>query len=224
MASDSENTALFAQVGGRAFGPDPRARLLAALAAFAVAAAAIVVILTSGAGGSHPHNAAASLKYGQIPSWIPKQAQPSDRIVSATAAHPVLAAVEGDTVLARLKAGSGYVTAVGPSVPSWVQSYAHSGHWTAASLAPSTFSVTIAQPKGAIRLRAADFSILTSGGQIVHPAVTLSGGGSLPATLPAGRPVNLTLKAKLPEGEGALRWGPGGKRVLVAWMYTLELD
>ena len=119
MATDNGNTAPFARIGGRAFGPGPRARLLAALAAFAVAAAAIVVILTSG-GGSHPHNAAASLKYGQIPSWIPQQAQPSDRIVSATAAHPVLAAVEGDTVLARLQAGSGYVTAVGPSVPSWV--------------------------------------------------------------------------------------------------------
>jgi hypothetical protein len=224
MATDSENTAPFAQIGGRAFGPGPRARWLAALAAFAVAAAAIVVILTAGGGGSHPHSTAASLKYGQIPSWIPKQAQPSDRIVAATAARPVLAAVEGDTVLARLTAGSGYVTAVGPSVPNWVQNYAHSGHWTSASLAPSTFTVTLAQPKGAIPLRAADFSILTSAGQIVHPAVTLSGGGALPARVHAGKPLSLTLNAKLPEGEGALRWGPGGKRVLVARMYTLELD
>jgi hypothetical protein len=222
MATDNENTAPFAQIGGRAFGPGPRARLLAALAAFAVAAAAIVVIVTGG--GSHPHRSAASLKYGQIPSWIPKQAQPSDRIVAATAARPVLAAVEGDTVLARLTAGSGYVTAVGPSVPNWVQNYAHSGHWTSASLAPSTFTVTLAQPQGAIPLRAADFSILTSAGEIVHPAVTLSGGGALPATAQAGKPLSLTLNAKLPEGEGALRWGPGGRRVLVAWMYTLELD
>jgi hypothetical protein len=223
MATDNENTAPFAQIGGRAFGPGPRARLLAALAAFAVAAAAIVVIVTGGGGGSHPHRSAASLKYGQIPSWIPKQAQPSDRIVAATAARPVLAAVEGDTVLARLTAGSGYVTAVGPSVPNWVQNYAHSGHWTSASLAPSTFTVTLAQPQGAIPLRAADFSILTSAGEIVHPAVTLSGGGALPATAQAGKPLSLTLNAKLPEG-GALRWGPGGRRVLVAWMYTLELD
>jgi hypothetical protein len=224
MATDNENTAPLAQIGGRAFGPGPRARLLAALAACAVAVAAIVVILTAGGGGSHPHSTAGSLKYGQIPSWIPKQAQPSDRIVAATAARPVLAAVEGDTVLARLTAGSGYVTAVGPSVPNWVQNYAHSGHWTSASLAPSTFTVTLAEPKGAIPLTAADFSILTSAGQIVHPAVTLSGGRALPATVRAGKPLSLTLNAKLPEGEGALRWGPGGRRVLIAWMYTLELD
>jgi hypothetical protein len=222
MATSSRNRAPFAHVGGRAFGPGPRGRLLAAVIALAVAAAAGVLLL-SGGGPAHPR-AAAGQRYGQIPSWLPKATQPSDRIVAATAAHPVLAAVEGDTVRARLTAGSGYVTAVGPTVPNWVQSYAHNGQWTSASLAPSTFTLTIAQPAGAIPLKAADFSILTSGGQIVHPAVTLAGGGALPATIATGRPLNLTLRAKLPEGEGALRWGPGGKRVLVAWMYTLELD
>jgi hypothetical protein len=195
--------------------------------ALVIAAAAVVLLLPGGGGSTHHRRtvaAAAGQKYGRIPSWIPKATQPSDRIVSATTAHPVLAAVEGDTVRADTGAGSGYVTAVGPSVPGWVENYAHNGQWTSSSLAPSTFTLTVAQPKGTIPLKAADFSILTSGGQIVHPAVTLAGGGALPSTVAAGRPLNLTLRAKLPEGEGALRWGPGGKRVLVAWIYALELD
>jgi hypothetical protein len=224
MATGSHSTAPFAQIGGRALRLGPRGRWLGAALALAIAAAAAIVLLTNGGGAAHRQAPAGSQRYGQIPSWIPKTAQPSDRIVAATTAHPVLAAVEGDTVHARLAAGSGYVTAVGPSVPSWVQNYAHNGQWTSSSVAPSTFTLTIAQPTGAIPLKAADFSILTSGGQIVHPAVTLTGGKPLPAAVRPGRPLILTLKAKLPEGEGALRWGPGGRRVLVAWIYTLELD
>jgi hypothetical protein len=224
MATGSHSTAPFAQIGGRAFGLGPRGRRLGAALAVAIAVAATIVLLLDGSAAHRHAPAVASQRYGQIPSWIPKTAQPSDRIVSASAAHPVLAAVEGDTVRARLAAGSGYATLVGPAVPGWAQNYAHDGHWTASSLAPSTFTLTFAQPRGTIPLKAADFSILTSGGQIVHPAVTLSGGSPLPAAVHPGRPLILTLKAKLPEGEGALRWGPGGRRVLVAWMYTLELD
>jgi hypothetical protein len=226
MATGSENTALFAHFGGRAFGPGPRRRFVTAAVAVVVVAAATVAVLliTGGGNSSHASNAAASLKYGKIPSWIPQQKAPSDRIVGATAAHPVLAAAEGDTVNAHLRAGTAYVTGVGPSVPNWVQNYAHEGRWTAASLAPSTFTFTIAQPKGAVPLKASAFSILTEAGQIVHPSVTMSGGQPLPATVEAGKPLNLTLKAKLPEGEGALRWAPEGNRVLVAWMYELELD
>jgi hypothetical protein len=224
MATGGEDIAPLAQFGGRAFGPGPRRRfLIGALVAVVVAAAAVVTVVATG-GSSQPRNAAASLRYGQIPDWIPRQRAPSDRIVSATGAHPVLAANEGDTVLARVPTGSAYVTGVGPSVPQWVQNYAHNNQWTAGSLAPSTFMFTIAEPRGTVPLRAADFSILTSVGQIVHPAVTVQGGGALPATAPAGKTLNLVVRAKLPEGEGALRWAPGGVRVLVGWMYELELD
>jgi hypothetical protein len=225
MATASDHAATTAHIGGRVFGPGPRRRVLAgATTAVVVAAAVVAIVLTTTGGGSHPANAAASVKYGKIPSWIPKQTQPSDRIVPASAAHPVLAAVEGDTVDAHLSAGSAYVTGVGPSVPNWVQSDAQAGHWTASSVAPSTFTFTVAAPKGVIPLKASDFSILTAAGQIVHPALTLSGGGALPATVQAGKSLNLTLKTSLPEGEGALRWAPDGNRVLVAWIYELELD
>jgi hypothetical protein len=224
MATGNGGTAALAHIGGRAFGPGPRRRVLAAVVALGAAIAVAVVVILATNGGSHPNSAGASLKYGKIPDWIPQQTQPSDQIVSATAGKPVLAAAEGDTVNAHLPAGSAYVTGVGPSVPNWVQNYAHEGRWPAGSLAPSTFTFTVAAPKGVVPLKASAFSILTATGQIVHPAVTLRGGGALPATVTAGKPLNLTLKAKLPEGEGSLRWAPDGNRVLVGWMYELELD
>jgi hypothetical protein len=224
MATGNGGTAALAQIGGRAFGPGPGRRVLAAVVGLSAAIAVAAVVMLATSGSSHPNGTAASLKYGKIPDWIPQQTQPSDRIVAATAAKPVLAAAEGDTVNAHLLAGSAYVTGVGPSVPNWVQNYAHDGRWLAGSLAPSTFTFTVAAPKGVIPLKASAFSILTATGQIVRPAVTLRGGGALPASVKAGTPLNLTLKAKLPEGEGSLRWAPDGNRVLVGWMYELELD
>jgi hypothetical protein len=226
MATGNGGTAALAHNGGRAFGPGPRRRTLAALVVIAVAVVAAVVVVLSTGGSSHPNSnsVAASLKYGKIPSWIPPQTRPSDAVVSATAAKPVLEAAEGDTVNAHLRAGSAYVTGVGPSVPNWAQNYAHEGKLPAGSLVPATFTFTVAAPKGVIPLRADAFSILIGTGQIVHPAVTLRGGGALPASVQAGKPVNLTVKAKLPEGEGSLRWAPDSDRVLVGWMYELELD
>ncbi len=221
MVVGSESDATFARNGGRASRPGLRLGVLAATTVLAAAVA--VIVLSSGGGSTHPHNAAASLKYGQIPSWIPRQKQPSDSVVSATTAKPVLAAVEGDTVLARLPGGSAYVTAVGPSVPNWVQTYAHRNLWTADSLAPSTFTFTVARAAGALPLRASAFEIQTQEGQIVHPAVSLANGRPLAATVKLGRSVTLTLRAKLPEGEGAIRWADGN-RTLVVWMYSLELN
>lgn len=226
MATGSGHATELASIGGRAIRPGPRRRVVIVAAAVVVAAAVALVAVVALGGRSHPgsQSVARSLRYGKIPDWIPKQRSPSDQIVAASAAHPVLAAVEGDTINAHLPAGSAYVTAVGPSVPNWVQSYAHDGKWTAGSLAPSTFSFTIAAPKGVVPLRADDFSILTSAGQIIRPALTLTGGGGLPATVKPGQSLNLTLRTQLPEGEGALRWAFGGSRVLVAWFYELELD
>ncbi len=225
-ATGNEQVTTLASIGGRATRPGPRRRVVMIAVAAVVAAALAALAVLALSGGSRPssQSVAESLKYGKIPAWIPQQKAASDQIVSASATHPVLAAVEGDTVKAILPAGSAYGTAIGPSVPNWVQNYAHNGQWTAGSLAPSTFTFTIAAPSGVVPLKAADFSILTSSGQIIHPAVTLAGGGELPATAKPGQSLNLTLKTQLPEGEGALRWAPGGSRVLIAWLYELELD
>jgi len=173
---------------------------------------------------SATEGSAASLKYGQIPAWLPKPVPPADQVVTATADHPALAAVEGDTVDARLTHGSAMVTTVGPAIPQWVTVDAHSGHLSQGSLAPATFTVTVAAPRGTIALNARAFSILTGEGQIVHPAVTGTHGSPLPAHVSAGQPITLTVRAGLGEGDGALRWAPEGPKVLVAWFYQLEFD
>lgn len=227
MASGASVTAAERNGRGRAFGSGPgrRGLLIAAAAVVAIAAVVVAVVLSSG-GSSRPTGreaASAAQRYGKIPDWLPKPTAPTDHVVVASAAHPVLAAVEGDTVDAHLSAGSVDVTGVGPAVPSSVSAAARSDN-DGTSLAPSTFLVTFASPKGVIPLNPLSFSILTAQGQIVHPAVTLRDGGRLPAQLTPGRTLTLTLKTDLPEGEGALRWAPDGERVLVAWFYDLELD
>jgi len=207
-------------LGGWAKRPGPRWLLAGAVVLVAIVATVVVLLTT---GGSHPSTA--SLKYGKIPSWLPSPAPPSNQVVTATPAHPALAAVEGNTVNAQLGAGAtAYVTAVGPSIPAWVSSAVQGGSWNDSSTAPSTFTFTFASPRGTIPLKASDFSILTGQGQIVHPAVTGPNGSRLPARVTPGRPLTLTLKVGLGEGDGALRWAPNGSKVLAAWFYQLELD
>jgi hypothetical protein len=205
--------------GGRAFGLGPR-RLLVAFGVLAIVGVAIALLAF---GGSHPRSAAA-LKYGQIPAWLPKPTPPTNQILTATAARPVLAAIEGNTVNAHLSHGSAMVTAVGPAIPDWVASEVQSGSWNDNSTAPSTFTVTFVSPKGVLPLKASSFSILTGEGQVVHPAVTGPHGSPLPARVSPAKPFTLTLKVGLGEGDGALRWAPQGSKVLVAWFYHLELD
>jgi hypothetical protein len=219
MGSGASPAASVSRNGGRALGLGPR-RLLVAIGLLAVVGVAIVVL---SAGGSDPRSAA-SLKYGQIPAWLPKPTPPPNQIVTATASHPVLAAIEGNTVNAQLSHGSAYVTTVGPAIPDWVASEVQSGTWNDTSTAPSTFTVTFASPKGVVPLKAGAFSILTGEGQIIHPAVTGPHGSPLPARLAPGKPITLTLRVGLEEGDGALRWAPEGTKVLAAWFYHLELD
>lgn len=226
MASDTASTATPRDDRDRAFGPGPRRLLVAAVAAVVAAAIVVTIVLLSGGSGGHRshRHAVASLRYGQIPSWLPKPTPPPNQVVTATAAHPVPAAIEGNTVHAELPHGSADVTAVGPAIPHWVQSELQSGSFNESSTAPSTFTVTFASPHGVVPLRAKAFSIITDQGQIVYPAVTAPHGRPLPARVAPGKPVTLTVKVGLNEGDGALRWAPDGPKVLVAWLYHLELD
>jgi hypothetical protein len=206
--------------GGRAFGPG--SRRTQAVAAVGVVIVAVVAVVLAGGGG---HAASAGLpKYGKIPSWLPNPAPPANQIATATEAKPVLAAIEGNTVHAQLAGGSAMVTTVGPAVPSWVASDVQGGHWQSGETAPSTFTVTFAQVKGDVPLTPSDFQIVTVNGQTVHPAMSVAGGGSLPARLTPGSHLTVDLRTGLAEGEGAVRWIPSGVRVLVAWTYQLELD
>ncbi len=89
---------------------------------------------------------------------------------------------------------------------------------------PGTFIVTLADVRGTVPLSTAAFSVLTDAGTIVHPKVAVRGGGALPATLHSGQRINLDVTANVTEGSGSIRWAPLGKRVLVGWIYQLELD
>jgi hypothetical protein len=219
MGSGSSPAASLNRGGGRAFGLGPR---LLAVVVGVLAIIVVAIVLLAG-GGSHPRSAA-SLKYGQIPAWLPQPTPPPNQIVTATAAHPALGAIEGNTVNAHLGHGSALVTAVGPAIPDWVASEVQSGSWNDSSTAPSTFTVTFASPRVDVPLKASAFSILTGQGQIIHPAVTGPHGSPLAARVTPGKPITLTLKVGLSEGDGALRWAPSGRKVLVAWFYHLELD
>ena len=71
--------------------------------------------------------------------------------------------------------------------------------------------MTLADVKGTVPLSAGSFSILTDAGKIVHPKVTVKGGGALPATLHSGQHINLDVAAGVTEGSGSIRWAPLGQ-------------
>ena len=54
--------------------------------------------------------------------------------------------------------------------------------------------------------------------------MTLVGGGRLPSALHAGQHVNLDVRGPVAEGSGSIRWAPLGPKVLVGWIYQVELD
>lgn len=125
---------------------------------------------------------------------------------------------------AELTTGGTDVTATGPEVPNWVADAVQTGKWPDGKPVPGSFIVTLADVRGTVPLAAGAFSILTDAGQIVHPKVAVKGGGQLPATLHAGQHINLEVSGGVTEGSGSIRWAPLGRRVLVGWIYQLELD
>jgi hypothetical protein len=220
VSSGTADTTPLGSGGGRAFGLGSRWARLVVLVSIAILAIAVYLVARPS-----PHTSPVTpLKYGKIPSWLPSAKPPPDQIAQATEAHPVLAAIEGNTVDVRQASGSAMVTAVGPAIPAWVSNQVQAGHWGDDEAAPSTFIVTFARVKGVVRLRASAFQILTTQGQVIHPSITGPGGRPMPAELRSGQSVTLTMRAGLAEGEGVLRWVPVGTRVLVAWTYELELD
>ncbi|MGA2012712.1 MAG: hypothetical protein ABSH51_19565 [Solirubrobacteraceae bacterium] len=155
-------------------------------------------------------------RYGAIPGWLPRPKVPVDRLVTAGVGHPWLA-IEGDTVRVLLARGRAFVTAVGPQVPE-------EGRFPVPATSPCSFTVTFAQPRGAIPLSARAFTFLDEQGHIHHPTVTLAGGGRLPGRVAPGRPMTLTVNAVLPTGSGELSWRPTGGKPIVSWDFDVEID
>lgn len=227
MSSGIHHAATSGREEGGAFGPRPRARLLVATALAATVAiiVAAVVVLVLGSGGGGAAASARNTTYGHYPAWLPHTKLPAvNQIVHSTAAHPQTEAIEGNTIDVQTAHAGALITAVGPAFPSWVSAEVQSGRLPEDSAVPTTFTVTVIARSGTVPLSAAAFSILTAGGQLVHPAVTVTGGRVAPASIRAGQHVELTLRAKLVEGDGSIRWAPSGDRVLAGWLYQLELD
>jgi hypothetical protein len=167
---------------------------------------------------------ASSAKYGGLPGWLPKPKKTVGRVVQASAAHPWLAAIEGDTVSVHLASGRVLATAVGPAVPANAPAIAQADRSPNADISLCKFTVTLAAASGRVPLDANAFTIIDEQGQVSHLGVSASRGEPPPARVDAGQTVTLTMKTILPEGEYILRWAPVGHRVLVGWEFNVELD
>lgn len=206
--------------GGRAFKPGPRWAFGGA-AVLALIVAGVLVLLLNGS-SSNPNN-----RYGPLPSWLPKSAatEHAPKMEVATPAKPILSEEQGYTVHAELPTGSADVTGNGPLFPNYVTKYAQDGQWPSGKYVPSTFYVTFADVKGSIPIAAKDFDVLNGNGhRSLAKSVTVKGGGKLPSAIQKGRTVTLVVKANALEGQGTVRWAPQAPKILVAWLWQLELD
>jgi hypothetical protein len=228
MSGGALSTAPSDDRGGRTFGFGRR-RAFAAAAALALVVVAVVVLALKpgGAGGTidvHGRNLPLTEKFGHPAKWLKIPTAPAVTIATATPRNPQLHAMQGYPVLAKLPQGSVQISVQGPVVPSWVSQEAGAGKWPGGAAVPSTFDVTFKAAKAAIPLSTSDFDVVTYNGELLHPKITTAAGGSIPAAIPSGKAVTLKLATSLPQGDGEVRWAPGGKRILVAYFWTLELD
>ncbi len=211
--------------GRRAFRPGARAAFAAAVVTAVALAGALVLILGSGGKSGYP---AQDLKYGSLPSWLPKSARTpvstKPQFEVATLAKPVLEEEQGYTVHAELPTGSVDITAVGPEFPAYVTRYAQENLWPDGKLVPSTFYVTFADVKGTIPIAPRDFSVLTDTGDILRARLHARGAGTVPASVHSGQTLTIEVRSRAVEGQGSIRWAPRGPKVLVGWLYQLELD
>ena len=205
------------RAGSRAFGLGSPRMVAALLAALAILVAGVALFLTRPTSQPSPFAPSrSSVRYGGLPSWLPRARVKVGRLVHASAAHPWLA-IEGDTVSVGLRGGSVTATAVGCAVP-------REGQFPQPRTTPCTFTVTLAATAGVVPLSASAFTIVDEFGQLHHPRVSVRGAGPLPRRLRAGRNVALILTDVLPTGNGRLSWAPAGARPIVSWDFAVEID
>ncbi len=230
MGSDAVQAASGDQRRGRAVRPGPGAIVAMSTIAVLVIAAAIALATTAASGGAGNIAVAGkrlptSSHYGHPPKWLKIPEAPATTVPTATPRHPQLQAMEGYPVDATLPNGATVqYAAVGPSVPSWVANQAGSGSWHLGETAPSTFELTFKRVTGTVPLSPANFTVITYTGELLHPRITNATGGPVPSRILPGHSLELTLRTSLPEGDGEIRWAPGGKRILVSYFWTLEFD
>lgn len=159
---------------------------------------------------SHSH-------YGGIPPELRnRQAPPANQVLSATASHPA-DAVQGVSVELHLPHGAALATAVGPDVPDRIQG-------SADLHTPATWDLTFADVHGTVPITPSLFTITDEQGAVLRPHVSVSGGGSLPKTLPTGHVLTLKLSTVVSVGDGKLRYAPTGRQWLAEWDFDVETD
>jgi hypothetical protein len=189
-------------------------RVVVLAAALLASGGVLAGVLLSESG--EPAARAAALKYGTLPSWLPKAKIPVGRLVNASAAHPWLA-IQGDTVSVNLAHGRVLATAVGPAVVGGGDDD-EGGPDTVVT----TFTVTFTDVRGSVPLSAKAFTLYDEA-YAVPVRVSASGGGP-PRSVAPGQTLSLTVHATLSEGGGVLRWSPLGGMAIVSWDYGLETD
>ena len=196
--------------GSRTSGFGSRRLLLFTAAGVALVAGGVAAgLLLTRPGG-------AQIRYGGLPSWLPKTTVSVGRVRTASEARPWLA-IEGDSVSVRLPRGHVLATAVGPEVPE-------EGRVPVPATSRCTFIVTFARGAGTVPISARAFTIIDEQGRVHRPHVALLDGGSVPARLPAGKPISLKVWDVLPTGSGTFRWTPVGRRPIVSWDFDVEID
>jgi len=193
---------------GRAFGPGPRRACIAA--AVLIAAVGAVVAL---AGHS---TASAKLKYGGLPSWLPKSTFNPNEILQASLRKPVLA-IQGNTVSVNLADGHVLAKMIGPTVPE-------DGKFPVPPTSPATFVLTLSHASGVVPLSATAFALVDERGIVRYPTITVVGGGPLPARLAPGKTLSLRMHDVIPTGDGGLLWKPEGRHAIVSWDFNVEID
>jgi hypothetical protein len=108
-------------------------------------------------------------------------------------------------------------TAVGPEVPEI-------GEVPVPSTTKCTFVVTFSDALGTVPLNPRAFVLEDEESRLHQPVVRAYGGGPLPAHVPPGKTVSISLEDVLPTGEGQLRWAPQGGRPIVSWDFDVEID
>jgi hypothetical protein len=194
---------------GRAFGPGPRR--------IGIAAALVIAVVVAGVALSTGHDKASpKLRYGGLPSWLPKSTFNPNEVLQASLRKPVLA-IQGNTVSVNLAGGHVLAKLVGPTVPE-------DGKFPVPPTSPATFVLTLSHASGVVPLSAGAFALVDERGTVRYPTITVVGGGSLPTRLAPGSTLSLRMHDVIPTGDGGLLWKPEGRHAIVSWDFNVEID
>jgi hypothetical protein len=185
---------------GRAFGPGPLRVAAAALGVIAAGALA-------GCGGS-------GSKY---PSYLPKSTldPKMDRVLIGTMSKQAVT-VEGLPVKVETHAFNVQVNVSGPVVPGEGLPYQPDS-------TTCTWTVTMKNATGDVRLSVEDFRAVDHLGEVLQPRLA-PGQSPLPAALHPGETLTFRLRAYELVGQGIMQWAPDHRHVVATWDYEVEND